>query len=221
VAFKGGSRENRIYVIIAIFVFIVIIITVFFGSNQLIPAYIEKEDLKGDWSEDISAKSGGSQLLGLEKWSTFTYKINDSHPAYIKIITYKLLFMWSEEQLLNKLIELIETSISEGIEINLDSKVLGERIISKGHLTQYVTYNGNDTSKDPIEKIKIIGEAWNCPKSGTSILCIGVAQITDTKNNDSTEYLNHWSEIVKDKEGTFGFQDSEGGLIFNIKCHNN
>jgi hypothetical protein len=219
VVFKEGARGNRTYVIIAILVFIVIIITVFFSSNELTPAYIDDEDLIGLWTEDVSAKSGGSQLLGLEKYSSFKYEFDDSHPANLTIMTYKVLFMWNEEQLLNKLIETIESSSIDGIEINTTTKVLGQRTIFKQHSTQFVTYEGNDTSKDPIEKIKLIGEAWNCPQSGTSVICIGIAQLTDNKNGFSDLVYNHWSEMVRDKDATLGYQDSEGGLIFNVICH--
>jgi hypothetical protein len=46
-------------------------------------------------------------------------------------------------------------------------------------------YNGTDNSKNPSEEVKIIGEVWNCATSGTSIICIGVAQITDNAHSNS------------------------------------
>ena len=83
------------------------------------------------------------------------------------------------------------------------------------------------TSKD---KIYYIGETWNCGVSGTAIICIGYAQITDNIDNNSNENYENFAKIIKDKEGTFReyfrnkvsdeliFQ-GENGLIFNVKCH--
>jgi hypothetical protein len=85
----------------------------------------------------------------------------------------------------------------------------------------YTIYEGNDTSKDPYEKIKIIGESWSCGTSGTSIIIIGVAQISDNLNNNTEINTTHWAKIVKDEEGTFGLEEfiGEDGLIYNIICH--
>jgi hypothetical protein len=76
-----------------------------------------------------------------------------------------------------------------------------------------------------VEKVKIIGEAWNCANSGTSIICIGVAQTTDVKNGNNYENFIHWAKIIGDEKKTFNeiynynnYADPNG-LIFNVKCH--
>ena len=221
-AFKGGIGENRLYLIIAALIIIVIILSIFFSSNQLVKAYIDDEYLNNLWIEDINDRTGGSSFLGLEKWSSFTYAVNDSYPAELTVNTYKFVLMISEQELISKTIDTIKGAKSQGININQSTKITGSRMLLNGHSTNFVIYDANDTTKDPFEQVKIIGECWNCGPSGTSIICIGVAQITDNANNNANHNYTHWAEIIKDKDGTFGsgiYQDSEGGLIFNSKCH--
>jgi len=222
VVFKGGSRENKIYAAIAIFIIVVIILTVFFSSNQLTEAKIEDCILGDIWREDLGERDGDSQLMGLEKWVSYTYRNNDSvFPAYVTVTSMKTLFMMNEDELRDQTLETIKKASEQGIVIDEDTKVNGERILFKGYKTMYIIYDGNDTSKEPNEKIKIIGETWNCGASGTSIICIGVAQTTDDKHNNSEINTTHWAKIIRDKEGTFGLGDfkEDDGLIFNVVCH--
>ena len=208
--FKGEGSGNWVYGIIAVIIIIVIVLTIIFSANNLTPAYIDDDILAdNNWSEDITERYYEERLFGLEKQASFTYRINDSYPSYLTVTSIKTLFMMSEDELLSKTIETINNEI-ENFNIVLDntSKIEGDRLLNSSHKTMYVIYNGTDTSKNPSEKIKIIGETWNCAGSGTSIICIGLAQITDNIHNNSDENLLHWTEIIK-----------ENGLIFNVRCH--
>lgn len=217
-AFKGGSRDNKIYAVIAIFIIVVIVLAVLFSANELNEAKIEDFILGDVWSEDISERDNGSRLLGLEKWISYTYRNNDSiFPAYVTVTSIKTLFMMSEDELRDQTLDTIQKASEQGIVIDEDTKITGERTLDNEHKTMYIIYNGNDTSKEPYEEIKIIGETWNCGTSGTSIICIGFAQITNNSQTNTT----HWAKIIRDKEGTFGLGDFQGtdGLLFNVKCH--
>ena len=208
--FKGGRRENRIYIFIAIVIITVIILTIFFSTNKITKAFIEDSILGDSWYEDIDERKEESQLWGLENWASFTYKNNnDSYPAYVTITSIKLIFMMNEDDLLDKTEATINKASKQGIYIDIDTRITGKRDINKGHKTTYVIYDGNDTVKEPYERIKIIGEAWNCGNSGTSIICIGVAQITDNTNNNSEVNTTYWERIINNQDG----------LIFNVKCH--
>ena len=81
-------------------------------------------------------------------------------------------------------------------------------------------YDGFDTNQEPYGNVKIIGEVWNCPTSGTSIICIGSAYITyNNTTNTSTENINNWVKIVSDPNGSIdGYMDGYG-LIYNVTCH--
>lgn len=217
--FKGIERDTIVYALIAIFVIVVIIFAVLFSTNQLFPTMIQDKILN-PWREDVNELQTSSNLFGLEKWSSRTYRnYNSTYPAYLTVTTMKTLFMINENDLLSKTEETIRKAASEGIVIDENSKVTGVRALANGHQTHYIIYDGNDTSKNPNESIKIIGEAWNCGVSGTSIICIGYAQITDNANNGSMD-LSFWSKIVSDEVGTLGADYiNKDGLIFNVVCH--
>ena len=100
--------------------------------------------------------------------------------------------------------------------------ISGKRVIKNSkHETSYIIYDGIKNSTNPPEKIKIIGEVWNCGTSGTSIICIGVAQITNYANSNTEIDTSIWEKIIRDKEGTFGLDGYQGvdGLIYNVICH--
>ena len=220
-SFSDESKDNKIYFAVAIFIIIVVVLTIFLSSNQLISAKINDTVLNNSWIEDISERDSGSGFLGLEKWASFTYKNNDeSYPAYITVTTFKTIFLMNEQTLKNKMEETIKESFGPDVSIDLESKTTGERTLGNGHSTLYSIYDGNYSFNENNEKIKIIGETWNCGVSGTSIICIGYAQITDNTNNNSEPSLNNWIKILKDIDGTFG-EDFKGvgGLIYNTKCH--
>lgn len=209
-AFKSSRRENRIYIVIAIIIIAVIILTIFFSTNKLTKAFIEDDILDGSWYEDIDERKEESQLWGLENWASFTYKnSNELFPAYVTITSIKLMFMMNENDLLDKTEDTIKRASEQGIAIDIDTRITGEREIYDDHKTTYIIYEGNNTFKEPYERIKIIGETWNCGNSGTSIICIGVAQITDNANNNSEVNTTYWEKIINNQDG----------LIFNVKCH--
>ncbi len=223
VVFKGGIRENRVFIAIAFLTIIVIILAIIFSSNQLTKAYIKDDILGESWSEDIDERVEYSQQFGLEKWVSFTYRNeNDSYPAYVTITSIKLFFIMNENELKDKTVETINTASAQGIEIDRNSEVTGQRVTRDNvHKTNYFIYNGNDTSKETHEKIKLIGECWNCEKSGISVICIGVAWTTDNTHGKSNSVTTYWAEIISDKIGTFGLGEykTNNGLIFNVKCH--
>jgi len=215
---EGGVRSNRIYVIIAFFILVMVIFAAVFGTSKLTPAYVPDEFLNGEWSENIADRAGGSQLLGLEKWCSLTYEIDGPYPAYLTITTFKTLVMMNEKDLRDKTTSTIEKALAQGITIDNLSELNGERALNNKHKTTYILYNGSDTTKNPTEKIKIIGEFWNCGTSGTSIICIGSAQVTDYAHGNSTANTTQWAKIIKDENGLAGFIGDDG-LIFNVKCH--
>ena len=218
---EGGAGETRIYVLIAVFIIAVVIFAVVFSSNQINTAYIHHDYLGVDWCEDIGERDSGSQLLGLEKFSILTYRVDDKYPAYLTIMTIKTFVMMSENDLRDKTVESIEQALEKAIVVEKSTEISGGRMLKNGHNTMYVIYDGNDTSKNPPEQIKIIGEVWSCGKSGTSVICIGVAQITDNLHDNSEVNVSHWEKIVRDNVGTFGIAGFHGedGLIYNVICH--
>lgn len=216
---KGGVGERRVYVVVAFFILIVVVFAVVFGSSQFTPAYIPDDFLGGIWVESLADRDSGSQLFGLERWCSLTYKIDGSYPAYLTVTTFKTLVMMNKNELRDKTMATIEKALQQGIAIDNSTEVTGERVLKSNHRTMYIIYDGNDTSKDPSEKIKIIGEVWNCGTSGTSIICIGVAQVTDNAHNNSEVNNTYWNKIVRDENGFIDGFVGEDGLIYNVRCH--
>lgn len=218
-------RDKLFYTTVTIVVIVVIILTFILTSSKLIFAFVPDDVLKNGWRENPFERFSEDRLLGLEKQVSLTYH-NESYRAFLSVTTIKMLFMINENDLLIKTDETINERVKElNISLDPDSRITGNRIIGNMHKTSYVIYNGTDHSKIPNEKIKIIGEAWNCGPSGTSIVCIGFSQVTDNANNKSYENLENWAKIIRDIDGTFVslynseiFQ-GEDGLIFNVKCH--
>ena len=124
----------------------------------------------------------------------------------------------SENELIDQTLETIQKAAEQGVILDEDAKITGERTLNDGHKITYTIYDGNDTSMDPYERVKIIGESWNCGTSGTSVICIGFAQITDNLHDNSESNLTHWEKIVGSNAGFLGFF-SDNGLIYNVKCH--
>jgi hypothetical protein len=220
VASKGERRENRFYIVIAVLIIFLIFFTILFSGKELTVAYISHEFLDDANWYDSGDRESGSNFLGLEKWTSFTYKVDDDfYNASLSITSFKTLFMMSEDDLISEISNTIIESAEElNIILDKNSKISGSRVVNLEHKTMYIIYNGYLINNEVTDKVIIIGETWNCAVSGTSIVCIGYAQIT---NNSSEEKIIHWTKLVKDQEGTFGLGEylGEDGLIFNVKCH--
>jgi hypothetical protein len=215
---EGGVKENKFYVFIALFLVIVIISAVIFSTREIKPARVPDSFLDNGWVENLDERETASDLFGLEKWCSLTYKIGGAYPANLTVATFKPLIMMDEKGLLAKAEETIHGASQQGIVVDNSTKANGSRILVNGHKTYYITFDGSDTSKTPYEKIKVVAEVWNCGTSGTSVICIGVAQITDYAHNVTGFNTSSWRKIVNDKNGLLDFVGNDG-LIYNIVCH--
>ena len=131
--FKSDSGESKIYAVIAIFIIFVVVLAIFFSSNILTEAIIEDNILGDGWSENLADRNRDSQLWGLEKWVSYTYRNNDSRfPAYVTVTSIKNLFMMSEEDLRDQTINTIEQASDQGIIFD-ESKITGERASKNEH----------------------------------------------------------------------------------------
>ena len=232
-AFRGERFNNKFYIAITVFIFVLIALTVLFSGNQLTKAYIDIKFLDtyldNGWI-DSGERIGDERFFGLEKQFSYKYVIDkesDSlYPAFLTVTSIKTFFMMNEEELLEKTIDTIyDAAKNNNITIDNISKYSGSRTLYNSHQSVFVIFNGTDLSSGLNESVKIIGENWNCPRSSTSIICIGVAQVTSNSNSLTVENLAHWSEIIGDDRGTFNEHYTSynfinpNGLIFNVKCH--
>ena len=208
------ARENKKHIWMTIALMLVLLVA-FSGCVNISCSYIPDLVITDGWHENLALRNTGSQFLGLEKWCGSVYEINGKYPASLTVTTIKTLILTDEEELQKKTIETIEETFQDSIQLNESTKLTGERTLLKKHKTMYMIYDGIDINRN--EKIKIIGEVWNCGTSGTSIICIGIAYITN--NGSPTENTDNWQKIVMDPGGTIGSFTGEEGLIYNVHCH--
>lgn len=218
-------EDNRLYTIISVLVVVLIFVVIIFSSSETKEAVVSDEVLDEGWYEDGEERFFDSRFFGLEKHISFTYRQdNYSFPSFLTVNTYKTVFMMNENDLFETTIDAIESSMQEkNVILDNQSVLEGDRVLENKHKTLYIVYNGTKISKNSEEKIKVIGETWNCGDSGTSIIVIGYAQVT----NNSVKNLSNWAKIVRDQSNTFGFYGGndeyiflgKDGLIFNIECH--
>ena len=186
----AGENKKHIWMIIAL---MLVLLVAFSGCVNISCSYIPDLVITDGWHENLALRNTGSQFLGLEKWCGSVYEINGKYPASLTVTTIKTLILTDEEELQKKTIETIEETFQDSIQLNESNKLTGERTILKKHKTMYMTYDGIDTNRN--EKIKIIGEVWNCGTSGTSIICIGIAYITNN-GNPTIKNTENWQKIV-------------------------
>jgi len=208
-----GEHKNHILTII-VATFIIIIICS--GCISIKCPYIPDVVINNGWYENLSLRNTGTQFLGLEKWCCSVYEINGKYPATLTVTILKTLILTDEKELYKKIIGVIEDTFKDTIKLNESTKLKGSRTLEKNHQTLYILYDGISINKN--EKIKIIGEVWNCGNSGISIISLGIAYITHNED-PIIEYTDNWQKIVMDPRGIIGNFTGEEGLIYNIYCH--
>ena len=219
VSVNGGARENLLYILVAVVVVVIIVFAVVFSGRSLTSAYVSNDFLNVGWGEDLFERDSGSSFFGLESWYSITYKTEGLYPASLTVSSYKTLFMMNEDELRDKTMETIWAASEQGVVVDNGTKTVGDRFLRNGHNSMYIVYDGDDTSKDPVEKIKVVGEVWNCGVSGTSIICIGVAQVTDNLNNNTAVNTTSWKKIISGLNGEIEGFTGDDGLIYNVVCH--
>ncbi len=184
------------------------------GCVQLTKSYVPDQFLVGGWYENTARYTTGLQLFGFEKWMSITYEIPGRFPALLTITTIKTLLLSNEEQLFIKTKQTIQNTFNQTV--LLLNQTEGRRINSNNHHTYYVLYSGVLLKNN--ESVRIIGEVWNCGVTGSSVVCVGIAYITNSRYSNQ-QNLGQWQTLVSDPQGTIeGFTGSTG-LLYNICCH--
>jgi hypothetical protein len=217
----GDSKLKFKYIIIAIIIVLLILYILFFLNNDLNVAFINDEFLDNEWYENLEYREINSKLFGLENWVSLRYETDKIYKCYLTITTIKSLFLLDENELHYKINEEIESIFENGVEIDKNSKISGERFLKNGHKSLFSIYDGFDNTKNSSEKIKVIIEVWNCGIEGKSIICMGYSQLSDNYHKNSDINTIYWEKIVGDMKGTFGIDNfiRNDALIYNVICH--
>jgi hypothetical protein len=198
---------------------IFVLVVLFFGNVlsgciDIRCSYITESIISEGWYENTALRNSGIQFFGFEKWCSSTYEINGKYPASLTITTIKTLLLAGEEEIENQTRQTIKDTFTDRIQLTLNTT--GERKLHNNHKTIFTVYDGYDVQKQ--ENVRIIGEVWTCDSSGTSIICIGIAYITN-KDISDVENFEHWYKIVMDSYGTIDKATGDSGLIDNVCCH--
>lgn len=197
-----------------LFTLLFMLILSFSGCLTLTNSSIPSSSLTRGWHENTALRNTGSQMFGLTQWQSTTYEILGNYPASLTITTMKTLVQSEKEQLQKDVIHTIETTFTTQIVLTQNSQ--GERLLRNGHTSHYILYTGRDLRTN--DTVRIVGEVWNCDRSGTSILCIGLAYITSNKI-PGTINTEQWQKIIGDTQGTLEGMIDDTGLLFCVRCH--
>lgn len=208
-----GDSKKRIFLLFVLSTFLMISLS---GCVTLKCSYVPNDFLVNGWYENTSLRNTGLHLLGLEKWCNIIYEIKGKYPASLIVTSLKAIFLEDENELYDIVKDMIKINFNDGILINESSKLSGERNNFNNHKTKYIIYEGIELEKDL--DIKIIGEVWNCGNTGSSIICVGIAYISNRENPIIKNTIN-WEKIVEDPNGNIENYYGGEGLIYNIKCH--
>ena len=184
------------------------------GCVTLTCAYIPDQFLTGGWHENTALRNTGLQLFGMEKWCGVSYEIKGKYPALLTITTLKTLVLADEAHLLESTRTLINDTFQETV--TFVPNATGTRMIENDHETLFITYEGRDLVQQ--EQVRIIGEVWNCPSSGTSLLCVGIAYLTNDEIPGKV-HLDEWQKMIQDPTGAIEEAKGDEGLIFHVWCH--
>jgi len=170
-------------------------------------AYVPDEFLTDGWHEDKGEEETGSSYFGIEKWAIKVYKRGDSS---LTVASLKTIIMIDKENLLERVEnDIFSAAERYGISLDETSEIKGERWLLNGHNSLFVIYNGSKGYRH----YKFIGEVWSCSKSGISVICMGLADITEIDG------LQSWEKMVGDPSGIIDGITRDDALIYNVNCH--
>ena len=212
------KKQNQTHIRLFIISVGIITLLILSGCTGLKSAYVPDDVLTNGWHENLALRSSSIQFFGLDRCSSITYEITGRYPAFLTVTTIKTLVLMDEEELLKQTEEIIRNTLHGSVDINESSKTMGERFVKKGHKTLYIVCDGADIGRKKGEMVRIIGEVWNCGVTGTSIICIGVAYVTNKTSTPNYDDEN-WKKIVTDPSGSIGGFTGRDGLIYNVVCH--
>ncbi|MHB8605599.1 MAG: hypothetical protein ACYDCK_10135 [Thermoplasmatota archaeon] len=210
----------------------------FSGCLTLVAAHVPNRLLEGaggnGWERDDAHSqtepTGGS--FSLERTQTLRYQDAASggagYPGVLYVVTLRAVFTPSPSAVTAKLRDAVsEFASSNNIHLD-DSGYSGARHVATGAASSFFVYNGSVSSSGSLfttqnAKVKILGEVFPCEATRTSVVAVGLAQITDVRSiggvpvGTNTD-LTTWSEIAGDPDGSIENLRDVNGLVYNVVC---
>lgn len=175
-----------------------------------------------------------SEALGLAQRQGIAYLDqpnqggNGGYTASLVLTTLKSFPGPSEGQLRDLLRDQVrQRAEQQGIHVQGDP-VEGRRTLQDGHGSLFFLYSGTITRPGEVftttnAAMRIFGEVWTCPESGTSVAAVALAQVSSVRtlggipvatNTDTT----NWREVAADPAGSVDGQRGADGLVYNVRC---
>ncbi len=185
------------------------------------------------WFEDParSDASPESSGFGTAKSQRIAYrdeaKDGRGYAGALTVITLRTLISPSDESLREDLRDQVE-DVAGRNGIRLDQQVAtGSRALANRATSLHFLFNGTVTRSDGLfgedAKVKVLGEVFTCRREKSSVVAVGIAQVTRTRSIGgvpipSDRDATTWTEIVADPSGTIEGQRGGDGLVFNVVC---
>lgn len=151
----------------------------------------------------------------------------DGYAASLSVITLRTVVTVDEESLLDQVQALVKDAAeSRGIRVDGEA-TKGERDLANGASSRFFVYNGTVTQESGLftrdAKTKILGEVFRCRAERTSVVVVGLAQVTDSRSIGGVPFPSNqdpatWHEIVRDPTGTIEGVRGRGGLAYSVAC---
>jgi hypothetical protein len=150
------------------------------------------------------------------------------YPASLVLTTVRTTPTPSEGQLRDLLRQQVEQrSAEQGIRLG-NQTLEGSRTLADGHGTLYFAFTGTVSGEGPLfttrdATAKIVGEVWNCPGAGSSVLAVGLAQVSASRGVGGIALppepdATNWRELVADPRGSIEGHRGNDGLLHQTRC---
>ncbi len=198
------------------------------GCLEPFRAHVAPDVVPSEWNRSDEPIEG--RVLDGRKFTetVYTYEREDRGPPFpgvVQIFSLREVSRSGVDDLLRFTRDAVEQA-AEAKGINLDpvENDSGERQIKNSAKTLWFTRAGTVETSDLFasgEDVRIVGEAWYDGRSRTSVVAVGMAQVSgqgpipfQTVRDEAT-----WTRIVGDPAGTISGATSSQGFIYNTVSH--
>ncbi len=196
------------------------------GCLEPFRAHIDPEVVPPTWERSDSPVHGSVfRGKGVETLYEFDSGEGAPFPAMLLLFSLREISRSGVDDLLRFTRDVVENAAEEnGIQLDPGENDSGERQLKNGANTRWFTRAGTGEASDLFasgEEVRIIGEARYDGRSRTSVVVVGMAQVSgegrlpfQTISDETT-----WVRIVSDPHGTINEATSAQGFIYNTVSH--
>ena len=204
------------------------------GCLALEPARVPEAALAGaGWRADAahSDAAPSSTAFGTTSVQKLAYRDDAAdgrgYPGHLLVYTFRSLVTPSEEKLRDEVQEQVRAAVqAQGVRLDAEAS-RSTRAVASGATSFYFVYNGTVTQESGVftrdARVKVLGEVFPCRAERTSVVAVGLAQVTSTRSLGGVAFPANsdpatWRELVADPAGTIEGHRGGNGLVHAIAC---